>query len=259
MKKVNLNCDLGESFGNYVIGMDEQVIPYICSANVACGFHASDPVVMDKTVLLAAENKVEVGAHPGFPDLVGFGRRNMDIPADEVKRLVLYQIGALDAFCRVHNITMSHVKPHGALYNMAAKDKKLSAAICEGIYEYNPNLILLGLYQSEMITAAKQIGLSCVNEVFADRAYEEDGTLVSRKKQGAVITEEEEIVNRVLRMVKEGTVVAHNGVIIPIAAESICVHGDNPKAIELVKKIKEVLTKEGVVLSSMREVVGKEK
>ena len=255
MNCVNLNCDLGESFGEYTIGMDEQVIPYITSANVACGFHASDPLIMNQTVELAKINSVEVGAHPGYPDLVGFGRRNMEIPPSHVKRIVQYQLGALDAFCNIHQHKMSHVKPHGAMYNMAAKDRKLAMAICEGIYDYNKELIFLGMYQSEMIKAAKEVGLLSVNEVFADRAYEFDGCLVARSKPGAVIDDDHLIVKRVLKMIKDKTVITIDHKEIPICAESICVHGDHPKAIELVSKLRKELTKEGIALVKLNEVI----
>ena len=168
MKKIDLNCDLGESFGAYKIGMDEEVIKYISSANVACGFHASDPGVMDKTVKSAKLNGIAVCAHPGFPDLMGFGRRNMNVSPSDAKAYVQYQVGALNAFCTANGVKLAHVKPHGALYNMAGKDYALSKAICEGIYEIDPNIILLGLSGSQMLKAAADTGLRCAKEVFAD-------------------------------------------------------------------------------------------
>ena len=191
MYKVDLNSDLGESFGNYTIGNDDKVIPLITSANVACGYHASDPVVMDKTLGMAKEAGIRVGAHPGLPDLMGFGRRNLSVSPDEAKAYVLYQLGALEAFCRVHHMKMQHVKPHGALYNMAAKDYELSLAICQGIKDFDPELIVLALSGGELARAAKDLGLRTALEVFADRAYEEDGSLVNRRKEGAMITDEE--------------------------------------------------------------------
>lgn len=202
MHKIDLNCDLGESFGNYKLGLDDEVIKYISSANIACGFHASDPLVMQKTVALARDNGVAVGAHPGFPDLVGFGRRNMNVSPAEAKAFVQYQIGALSAFCKAAGCRLAHVKPHGALYNMAGKDEILAAAICEAVYEFDPELILLCLSGSKMMSAAKKIGLRAASEVFADRAYEDDGSLVARGKPGAVITDEDEAVSRVIGMVK---------------------------------------------------------
>lgn len=251
MYKVDLNCDLGESFGNYKIGCDDEVIPFISSANIACGFHASDPAVMDKTVKMAKRCGISVGAHPGFPDLMGFGRRKMDITPHEAKVMLQYQIGALDAFCKAHNIKMSHVKPHGALYNMAGKDIELSLAICEGIKSVNPNLILLGLSGSKMIEAAKMTGIKYASEVFADRAYNDDGSLVDRKKNGAVITDEDEAIKRVIQIVKEGRVKSINGNDIKIEAQSICIHGDNIKALEFAKKIRHSLECENIEILSL--------
>ena len=254
MKKVDLNCDLGESFGNYTCGMDASVIPHISSANVACGFHAGDPLVMQKTVALAAKHGTAVGAHPGFPDLVGFGRRNMAVSPAELKAMMIYQIGALKAFCRSQGVTLQHVKPHGAMYNMAAKDRKLADAICEAIAEVDDSLILLGLSGSEMLKAAKAKGLRCASEVFADRAYEPDGSLTPRALEGSVITDEEEAINRVLQMVKSGTVVARNGQTIPIEADSICLHGDGVKAVEFARRIRQALTDSGVEIVPLAQL-----
>jgi UPF0271 protein len=254
MKKVDLNCDLGESFGNYTCGMDASVIPHISSANVACGFHAGDPLVMQKTVALAAKYGTAVGAHPGFPDLVGFGRRNMAVSPAELKAMMIYQIGALKAFCRSQGVTLQHVKPHGAMYNMAAKDRKLADAICEAIAEVDDSLILLGLSGSEMLKAAKDKGLRCASEVFADRAYEPDGSLTPRALEGSVITDEEEAINRVLQMVKSGTVVARNGQVIPIEADSICLHGDGVKAVEFARRIRQALTDSGVEIVPLAQL-----
>lgn len=249
--KIDLNCDLGESFGSYKIGMDEEVIKYISSANIACGFHASDPVVMAKTVALAKENGVKVGAHPGFPDLVGFGRRNMNVSPLELKAMVQYQVGALSAFCTANGIKMNHVKPHGAMYNMAAKDIKLATAIAEGIVEVDDSLILLGLSGSELLNGAKSVGLKCANEVFADRAYEEDGSLVTRTKPGAVIADENEVIERVIGMIKTGRVKSVTGKEIEIRPDSICVHGDNPKALNFVCLIRERLISEGINIEAL--------
>ena len=255
MYQIDLNCDLGESFGNYKIGMDEKVIPMITSANVACGYHASDPVVMNKTIVMAKEYGIEVGAHPGFPDLMGFGRRNMNVSPSEAKAYTLYQLGALDAFCRVHRRKMQHLKPHGARYNMAAKNYSLAKAICEAIYEFDKDLIVMGLSGGELVRAGKDTGLRTALEVFADRAYEEDGTLVDRRKDGAVITDEEVAIARVVRMIKEQKVTAITGKDITIKADSVCVHGDGVKALEFVKKIREKLTEEGIALKSLKDIV----
>ncbi|MDD6503524.1 MAG: LamB/YcsF family protein [Oscillospiraceae bacterium] len=253
--KIDLNCDLGESFGAYKLGLDDQVLSYISSANVACGFHASDPVVMDKTVALAKDAGVAVGAHPGYPDLQGFGRRNMTIPPREMKAMVMYQIGALQAFCTAHGLKLQHVKPHGALYNMAGKDEALAMAVCEAIQAVDDSLILLGLSGSKMLEAADKIGLRSAREVFADRAYEEDGSLVARTKPGAMITDEDEAVARVIRMIREGRVTAVTGKDIPIRADSVCVHGDSPKALAFVQKIRAALTAEQIQIVPLRDIV----
>ena len=251
MYRVDLNSDLGESFGNYTIGMDEEILKYVSSANVACGWHAGDAMVMEKTVALAKEFGTAVGAHPGFPDLVGFGRRNMEVTPDEAKAYVRYQLGALMAFCTAHGVKIQHVKPHGALYNMAAVDEKLAIAMCEAVYEVDKDIIFMGLAGSKMITAAEKVGLRAASEVFADRAYNDDGTLVSRKLPGAVIKDKDLAIKRVIRMVKEGKVESINGNDIAIKADSICVHGDNPKALEFVKNIRETLIAEGVEIKNL--------
>lgn len=256
MRAVDLNCDLGESFGAYKCGMDEEVIPFISSANVACGFHASDPLVMDKTVALAAKYGVGVGAHPGYPDLVGFGRRNMNVSPAEAKAMVQYQIGALSAFCKAKGVKLQHVKPHGAMYNMAGKDEKLAFVICSAIQEVDENLILLGLAGSQMLKAAEKIGLKYASEVFADRAYEEDGSLVARTKPGAMITDEDLAIERVVRMVTEGKVTSITGKDVEIAADSVCVHGDSPKALAFVEKIRKALTEQGIEIRPLSEICG---
>lgn len=255
MSKVDLNCDLGESFGSYKIGNDSEIIKLITSANVACGSHAGDPIVMGKTVAFAKESGIEVGAHPGYPDIQGFGRRNMALSPAEAKAYVMYQVGALMAFCKAEGMTMQHVKPHGALYNTAAKNADLALAIAEGIKAINPDFILMGLAGSESIKAAQSIGLRTASEVFADRAYEEDGALRARTKEGAMITDEEEAIKRVLRMVKEGKVTAYSGKDIDIKADSICVHGDGAKALLFVQKIREELTKNGVEIAPIKSFV----
>lgn len=256
MPNIDLNCDLGESFGAYTIGLDEQVLPHLSSANVACGFHASDPVVMAKTVALCKAAGVAVGAHPGFPDLQGFGRRNMTVPPKEVKAMVQYQIGALQAFCTANGLVMQHVKPHGALYNMAGKDEALAMAICEGILEVDKNLILMGLSGSKLLTAAEKTGLKAASEVFADRAYQEDGSLVPRGTSGAMIEDEDEAVARVVRMAKDGVVTANTGRDIPLKTDSVCVHGDSPKALAFVQKIRAGLEAAGIEILPVKEIVG---
>lgn len=204
---------------------------------------------------MAAESGVAAGAHPGYQDLVGFGRRNMNVAPAEVTDIVMYQIGALEVFCRANGIAMQHVKPHGAMYNMAEKDDKLAEAICRGIKAVNPDLILLGPGSGKMVKAAKALGLKTAGEVFADRAYMEDGTLVPRSQEGAMITDEEEAVARVLEMVQKGTVTAITGKKIAVQADSICVHGDGQKALLFVQKIRSELEKAGVVIVPMKEVI----
>jgi UPF0271 protein len=255
MQKIDLNCDLGESFGAYTIGMDSEIIPFITSANVACGYHASDPLVMSDTVRLCKANGVAIGAHPGFPDLMGFGRRNMDVTPAEARAYITYQIGALAAFCKANGVKLSHVKPHGALYNMAGKDIALARAICEGIQSVDPALILLGLSGSKMLEAAEELGLKAAREVFADRGYEEDGSLVKRGRPGAMITDENEAIARVIRMVKERKVKAVTGRDIDIQADSVCVHGDGAKALEFVQKIGKSLREAGILLAPLSEVL----
>ena len=247
MHKIDLNCDLGESFGNYKLGLDDEVIKYISSANIACGFHASDPLVMQKTVALARDNGVAVGAHPGFPDLVGFGRRTMNVSPAEAKAFVQYQIGALSAFCKAAGCRLAHVKPHGALYNMAGKDEILAAAICEAVYEIDPELILLCLSGSKMMSAAKKIGLRAASEVFADRAYEDDGSLVARGKPGAV--------SPCIGNVKNGTVESINGKIIELKPDSICLHGDGVKAVEFARRIKAELNANGIETAPLAQII----
>ncbi|MTV81582.1 LamB/YcsF family protein [Secundilactobacillus folii] len=250
MPQVDLNCDLGESFGRYTLGLDDQVLPYITSANVACGFHAGDPEVMQHTVDLAVADHVQIGAHPGLPDLEGFGRRPMQITPEAARDDVKYQIGALQAFVPSHRL--HHVKPHGALYNMAVKDYDLAYAICKGIKEVDPQLLLVGLANSQLIRAAKEVGLPYEQEVFADRAYEADGSLVSRQKPGAVIVDEDLAVSRTINMIKTHQVTSIDGQVIDIQPDTICVHGDGVKALAFVKKIHQALTNDGIKVTAQQ-------
>ena len=251
MYKIDLNSDIGESFGNYMLGMDEEVLKYVTSANIACGWHAGDATVMDKTALMAKSLNTSIGAHPGFPDLMGFGRREMKVGYEEAKNYIKYQIGALWAFARSHSVELQHVKPHGAFYNMAAKDSRMARAIAEAVYEVDKELILVGLAKSEMIRMGKHIGLKVANEVFADRAYNPDGTLVSRNINGAVIHDKDTAINRVIRMVREGKVTSVAGEDINIQADTICVHGDNPSAVLFVQEIRKALEKENIKVEPM--------
>ncbi len=253
MKKyIDLNSDLGESFGNYTLGMDERILELISSANIACGFHAGDPDVMHRTVQLALKNNVALGAHPGFPDLVGFGRRTMGVSPQEVYTMMVYQIGALNGFIKAEGEKMQHVKPHGALYNMAAKDKKLAEAIAESLYKIDPELILFGLAGSEMIHAAKRIGIRAIEEVFADRTYQKDGTLTPRSQANSMITDDEKAIAQVLKMVQEKRVTSVDGGEIPLQADTICVHGDGEHALNFAKKIKEKLEEANILVKSIR-------
>lgn len=255
MYKVDLNSDLGESFGAYTIGLDADVIAHISSANIACGYHAGDPLVMDATIAACKAANVACGAHPGHPDLIGFGRRNLACTPKEAKAYVKYQLGALMAFAKAHNITLQHCKPHGALYNQAAKDAALAQAIAEAVAEVDSSLILLALAGSEMITAGEKAGLRVANEVFADRAYQADGTLVPRSREGSVIHDKDEAIARTIRMVKEGKVTAITGEEVPLKADSICVHGDNPSAVAFVKNIRAEMEKEGVTIAPISDIV----
>lgn len=255
MYKIDLNSDLGESFGSYKIGMDEEIIKCVTSVNVACGWHGGDPVIMEKTVAEAKKSGTEIGAHPSFPDLMGFGRRNMKISAKEAKAYVKYQLGALMAFAAAENVKIQHLKPHGAIYNMAAVDYNLAKAIAQAIYEVDKDIILMAPSGSEMIKAGLDMGLKVASEVFADRGYTKEGTLVPRSEAGAFIEDENEAIERVIRMIKEGKVRANTGEDIDIKADSVCVHGDNPKALAFVTKIREALTKEGIEIVPLKEIV----
>ncbi|WP_258084858.1 LamB/YcsF family protein [Thermococcus thermotolerans] len=253
--KVDLNSDLGESFGRYKLGLDEEVMNYITSVNVATGWHAGDPLVMRKTVRLAREKGVAVGAHPGYPDLLSFGRRYMKLSPEEARNYILYQIGALYAFTSAEGIELQHVKPHGALYNALVNEEELARAVIEGIADFDKKLIFVTLSGSRPAEMAEEMGIKVAHEVFADRAYNPDGTLVPRSKPGAVIHDKEEIAERVVSMVKDGGVRAINGEWIELRVDTICVHGDNPKAVEIAAHIRKVLEEEGVKVAPMREVV----
>ena len=255
MCKVDLNADLGESFGAYRIGCDEMVLEEVTSANIACGFHAGDPVVLDRTLAMARSKGVAVGAHPGYPDLMGFGRRNMQLTLEEAYDYVLYQLGAFAAFAKRHNMAVQHLKAHGALYNAAGKDMTLALAICRAVKDFDPQIILLGLSGSKLIEAAQELGLRAASEIFADRAYESDGSLVDRRKPGAMIEDEAEAIRRVVRMVKEGKVRSITGEDVTVRADSICVHGDGPKALAFASRIRDRLRAEGVELAPLHAFI----
>lgn len=251
MAQVDLNCDMGESFGVYQLGSDMQIMPLVSSANIACGFHAGDPSVMRKTLETAVSQNVAVGAHPGLPDLVGFGRRNMQISAQDVYDMVVYQVGALLGFARTTGIALHHVKPHGALYNMAAKDKALAGAIARAVKDIDPSLVLYGLAGSELIRAGKEVGLKVASEVFADRTYQADGSLTPRTQPNALLQSDDEAVQQVLTMVTEKRVKAVTGEWVSLDADTICIHGDGVHAFSFATKIRKALLQAGVEIKAM--------
>src|SRR5256885_1491863 len=249
--RIDINSDMGESFGAYAIGHDQGLMKSITSANIAAGFHAGDPSVLRSTVRRAKAHGVAVGAHPSFPDLSGFGRREMKMSGQEVEDLVLYQIAAVAGVAHVEGVTLQHVKPHGALYNMAARDVALAAAIARAVASFSPSLILLGLPESELLKAGRAAGLRVAAEVFADRAYEPDGSLVSRKRLGSIIHDVDAVVARAVQMAKEGTVVAIDGSTIRVQADTICVHSDTPGADELAVKLRTALQAAGISVKAL--------
>jgi UPF0271 protein len=249
--RIDINSDMGESFGAYTIGHDAGLMRSITSANVAAGFHAGDPSVLRETIRLAKTHGVAVGAHPGFPDVVGFGRREMSVSSREAEDLVLYQIAAVAGVASAEGVTLQHVKPHGALFNMAVRDAGLARAIARAVAAFDKTLILFGLPGSEILEAGAAAGLRVAAEVFADRAYEADGTLASRKKPGAVIHDPAIVVTRAIRMVKDRTVVAIDGTIVPLEADTICVHGDTPGADDLAAKVRAGLEAAGVSVKAI--------
>lgn len=253
--KIDLNCDMGESFGVYKLGFDEEIIKHVSSANIACGFHAGDPLVMQQTVRLAKTYGVKVGAHPGFPDMMGFGRRNIAVAATDVKSYLVYQIGALQAFAQIEGLELQHVKPHGALYNMAVKDPGLAQAIIEAVKSLDKGLILVALAGSAMVNTAKEQGIRVASEAFADRAYSADGSLVPRGQPGAVIKDKKEVGERVIRMIGEGRIKAITGEDIAIKADTICLHGDTPGALELAIYLRSVLEDGGIKVAPLEEIV----
>ena len=249
---IDLNSDLGESFGNYTLGMDSEVLNHVTSANVACGWHAGDPLIMEATVKMCKEKGVAVGAHPGYPDLMGFGRRKMEVSPDEARAYMIYQLGALQGFCSQYDVELQHMKLHGAFYNMACVMPELADAVLDGLQAVNPNVRAMVLSGSYIAKEAERRGIPVIQEVFADRGYTEEGTLVPRTEEGAFIKDPQEALERVLMMVQEGKVVTNTGKTIDIVADSICVHGDNPKAIAFTNYIHEGLVKAGVIVANFQ-------
>ena len=247
---VDLNCDMGESFGAWHLGNDAAILPFVTSANIACGFHAGDPAVMKQTVRLALRANVAIGAHPGLPDLVGFGRRELAISAEEAFDMTVYQLGALAAVVKAEGGTLHHLKPHGALYNMAATNAALAEAIAEAVYRVQPELTLYGLAGSELTKAGEKLGLKTAHEVFADRTYQANGTLTPRRQPDALITDANAAIAQVLRMVQEGHVRTQQGHDVAIRADTVCIHGDGAHALDFARRISEVLRGAGVTLQA---------
>ena len=249
--RIDLNSDLGESFGSWPMGQDAALMASISSANVACGFHAGDPGAMRETVALAKAHGVAVGAHPGFPDLVGFGRREITATPQEVEDFVVYQVAALAGIAATQGVRLQHVKAHGALYNMACRDRALADAIARATAMVDRTLILFGLPGSELVRAGEAAGLAVAAEVFADRAYERDGSLTNRHKPGSVIHDANAVVARAVRMVRDRDVVAVDGSVIPLEAQTICLHGDTPGAAELARVVRSGLKAAGITIQNL--------
>jgi len=249
--RIDINCDMGESFGAYKLGRDQEVMDYISSANIACGWHAGDPMVMEQTVRLAKEKGVAVGAHAGYPDLMGFGRRRMELSLNEIENYILYQMGALYAFAKTHGLPLQHVKAHGALGNLAFVDLEASKAIARAALRFSKDIILVAYSGTVMVQAAKEIGVWFVEEVYADRVYNPDGTLQSRRIAGSVIHDSEKAARQALTSVKEGYVVAHDGTKVKVKSESLCVHGDTPTALSILQKIREEFRKASIAVKPM--------
>ncbi len=254
MVTMDLNCDIGEGFGAYKLGMDAEVMPYISSANIACGWHAGDPVIMNTTVALAAVHGTGCGAHPGYPDLLGFGRRAMAVTAEELEFYLLYQIGALEAFCRANHVPLRHIKPHGSLYHAVLNDQRAASSVVEAVAKLDSGLIYVTLAGSRGDAVAKigqQAGLVVAREAFPDRAYTAEGTLVPRSQPGAVIKDTQQVVERALQMATEEKIVSIEGHLIDLQADTLCVHGDTPGAVQMVKEIRRLLEMANICVEPM--------
>ncbi len=247
---LDINCDMGESYGAWTIGNDSAVMPLITSANIACGFHGGDPATIRKTIALAVQAKVAVGAHPSLPDIVGFGRRTMQITAQEMYDLVLYQAGAVAAFARAAGVPLHHVKCHGALYNMAATDEGLSNAMVRAVKDLGGHVLLYALAGSKMVAAAQQLGLGVIQEVFADRAYEDNGTLRPRSLTGAMIEDETFAIARVIEMVQHGQVKSYAGKPITVSAGTVCLHGDQPGALQFATTLRQACAQHSITVAA---------
>ena len=244
--RIDLNADVGESLGPWRLGSDEQLIPLVSSVNIACGFHAGDPATMDRTVRLAAASGAAIGAHPGYPDLVGFGRRDLDMTPADLEAAIVYQVGALAAFCRDAGVALRHVKAHGALYNRAAADRRVATAVARAIRRCGEGLVLVALAGSELIRAGREAGLAVAAEGFPDRAYEGDGSLRSRRLAGAVIVDSAEVARRAVLMARDGHVEAVDGTRVPLRVDTLCLHGDTPGAVEHARAVRAALAEAGI-------------
>ncbi|MDN4495595.1 5-oxoprolinase subunit PxpA [Ureibacillus aquaedulcis] len=240
MMRIDINCDMGESFGAYHLGNDLEILDYVTSINVACGFHAGDPMIMARTVRQAIEKNVKIGAHPGYPDLQGFGRRNMDFSPEEIYNMIIYQVGALQAFVGIEKGKLHHVKPHGALYNQSANDREKAGAVIDAMFDLNPDYILYCLSGSLMAQMAKEKGLTVYEEAFSDRNYNEDGTLVTRSQKQALIESEEGMLQHVRGIISSNEVMTIQKKLIKINAQTLCIHGDGPHALHFARRISEL-------------------
>jgi UPF0271 protein len=246
LKSIDLNSDIGESFGIYSFGNDEQILDYITSANIACGYHAGDHNVMHATVKLAAKKGVAIGAHPGFKDLIGFGRREIQMPLNEIYNSIIYQIGALYAFSKLNGCKLAHIKPHGALYNMAARDMKIADVIANAVYDFDKNLSIYALSGSCLVKAAKEKGLKVLEEVFADRTYRADGTLTPRSHRNSLIHSAKEAAEQIIDIVLHQKVYTIDGTYIKINADTVCVHGDTADAVSFLKTLRDTLEQNNI-------------
>ncbi|HWL27662.1 MAG TPA: 5-oxoprolinase subunit PxpA [Burkholderiaceae bacterium] len=248
---IDLNCDMGESFGAWSMGQDETILPYVSSANIACGFHAGDPTVMRKTVAAAVQHDVALGAHPGLPDLAGFGRRTVDITPSEAYDMVVVQVGALAGVAASQGARLHHVKAHGALYNMASRNEELADAVARAVHDVDSSLVLYALAGSKQVEAAQRQGLKVAEEVFADRSYQNDGSLTPRKQPGAMIEDPDISIRQVLRMVTDGTVGTVQGDDVPVRADTLCIHGDQPGAVVFAQAIRRALADRGIAVRAV--------
>ena len=246
---IDLNADVGESVGAWPMGDDEHLIPLVSSVNIACGFHAGDPLTIERTIRLSIDAKAAIGAHPGYPDLVGFGRRDLDMAPDELEAALIYQVAAVAGLARAAGAELRHVKAHGALYNRAAHDERLADAIARAVRRFSPGLVLVGLAGSRLVEAGRAAGLAVAAEAFPDRAYEPDGSLLSRRLPGGVLTDSEAIAGRAMGMARDGTVTATDGSVIPLRADTLCLHGDTPGAAEHARAVRDALEAAGITIA----------